>query len=261
MTAGALVREASARLAAAALATAVLDVHAVRRNGAHVVVIGLASVCTVLTRQQIHRALLGLPYECVDVGGPPRAVLEGRSGTQDDQIWRIGTQNEVAWIQDGTSIGLAITAAIPAGFDGYATVVIPEGDAQRRVSDSTLLRLLTAQSPGQPWWLGYLETGAHDVVFEHAPRVTLYTGWPYVLVAAGPRQAGTWRADDAWRGRLPDLIYPADRSWLVSMLWDDDWRCIGGNASLMRAVLTAPELDSQSVSINQDATPPGYVAR
>ena len=39
----------------------------------------------------------------------------------------IGTDAEVAWIADGTSTGLTITAAIPPVFEAYATVVLPEG--------------------------------------------------------------------------------------------------------------------------------------
>ena len=30
------------------------------------------------------------------------------------------------------------------------------------------------------------------------------------------------------QGALPDLMFPADRSWLVSTLWDDDRTCVGG---------------------------------
>jgi hypothetical protein len=50
--------------------------------------------------------------------------------------------------------------------------------------------------------------------------VTLYSGWGYVLIEAGPEQAGRWREDDHWKGVLPDLMFPADRSWLLSTLWD-----------------------------------------
>jgi len=37
-------------------------------------------------------------------------------------------------------------------------------------------------------------------------------------------------------GTLPDLIFPADRSWLVSALWDDTWTCIGGPRHLIDAL-------------------------
>jgi hypothetical protein len=220
-------------------------------------VISVRSDSTAATRQLIHEVLDGLPHVVIGVDSSPRGVVDGLTGFKDGHTWRIGTQNAVTWIEDHTSGGLAITSAIPPVFDAYATVVIPEDDAARRTSESVLLRLLAAQSGDQSWWLGYLETGAHDMVFDHAPMVTLYAGWSYVLVEAGPLQAWTWREEDSWRGRLPDLIYPTDRSWLVSMLWDDDWRCLGGNTELMRAVLAAPELDSRSIRIDQDATPPG----
>ena len=45
------------------------------------------------------------------------------------------------------------------------------------------------------------------------------------------------------------------------MLWDDDWRCLGGPDALLSAVLAEPGLDSHSVGVDEDATPPGYIAR
>jgi len=30
--------------------------------------------------------------------------------------------------------------------------------------------ILKAHTAEQPWWLGYLDTGAHDVVFNTSPR-------------------------------------------------------------------------------------------
>jgi hypothetical protein len=59
-----------------------------------------------------------------------------------------------------------------------------------------VLALLAEQSPDQRWWLGYLDTGVDDIVFPDAPKVTLYYGWPYVLVEAGPEQAAAWRPSD-----------------------------------------------------------------
>jgi hypothetical protein len=148
---------------------------------------------------------------------------------KDGSTWRIGTDAEVAWIADGTSVSRTITAAIPPVFDAYATVILPGDDEERAKRDLAVLALLSEQSAGQPWWLGYLDTGVADLVFADAPMVTLYTGWRYVLVEAGPVQAATWRRYDPMSHCiLPDLMFPADRSWLVSTLWDDDWSCIGG---------------------------------
>ena len=122
---------------------------------------------------------------------------------RDGRTWRIGTDAEVAWIVDGTSIGRTITAAIPPVFEAYATVVLPYGEGQDK-HDRTVLALLSEQSAGQPWWLGYLDTGADDIVFPDAPKVTLYSGWDYVLVEAGPEQAATWRRSGAGRsGKVP----------------------------------------------------------
>ena len=190
--------------------------------------------------------------------------------SRDGSTWRIGTAAEVAWIVAGTayhsglptSMSRTITGAIPAAFEAYAIVLVAYG-VERDVHDRALLTLLREQSPGQRWWLGYLDTGADDIVFPDAPKVTLYARWHYVLIEAGPGQAATWRPDDGrayGTGDLPNLMFPADHSWLVSTLWDDDWTCIGGPAGLVDAVLRHPDLEARSVAPGQDATPPGHQA-
>ena len=182
--------------------------------------------------------------------------------SRDGSTWRIGTDAEVGWIAAGTAPGRAITSAIPAVFESYATVLVTYGE-ERDAHDRALLTLLREQAPDQPWWLGYLDTGVDDLVFPDAPTVTLYAGWPYVLIEAGPDQAAAWRPDDGrahGTGDLPNLMFPADQSWLVSTLWDDDWTCIGGPKALVDAVLRHPELKARSVGLGQDATPPGHQA-
>lgn len=186
-------------------------------------------------------------------------VSEARGGG----IWRVGTDAEVAWIATGTSVGRTITAAIPPVFDAYAMIVLPYGGAGQEMHDRAVLGLLSEHSADQPWWLGYLDTGADDIVFPGAPMVTLYSGWHYVLVEAGPEQAATWRQaglGSFWKGVLPNVMFPADRSWLVSTLWDDDWTCIGGSAGLVGKFLQHPDLQARPVALGQDATPPGHQA-
>ena len=180
---------------------------------------------------------------------------------RDGSTWRIGTDAEVAWIASGTSMSRAITAAIPPVFDAYATVVLPDSDKEREQRDLAVWALLSEESAGQRWWLGYLDTGVDDIVFPGAPMVTLYAGWHYVLVEAGAEQAATWRRNDPGSyGVLPNLMFPADRSWLVSTLWDDDWSCIGGPAGLVGRFLHHPDLQARPVMLGQDATPPGHRA-
>lgn len=90
----------------------------------------------------------------------------------------------------------------------------------------------------------------------------LYADWPYVLVEAGPEQAGAWR-EECWKGVLPDLMFPADHSWLFSTLWDDDWTCIGGTRGLVDAFLAHPDLRRRVREVDpsvEDATPPGHTA-
>lgn len=183
--------------------------------------------------------------------------------SRDGSTWHIGTDAEVAWIADSTPTGLTITAAIPPVFEAYATVLLPDRGEGQDQHDRAVLGLLNGQSAGQPWWLGYLDTGADDIVFPAAPMVTLYAGWRYVLVEAGPEQAATWRRSDLrsfWKGVLPNLMFPVDRSWLVSTLWDDEWTCIGGPAGLVDRFLRHPDLQARAVALGQDATPPGRQA-
>ncbi len=169
----------------------------------------------------------------------------------------------MAWIAGGTVTGLEITSAIPPVFEAYATVELPPGGQGQAEHDRALLGLLAGWPAARPWWLGYLQTGADDIVFPDAPMVTLYAGWHYVLVAAGPEQAATWRRSDYrsfWKGALPNLMFPADRSWLVSALWDDDWTCVGGPTALIGEFVSHPRLRARPVALGQDATPPGHQA-
>ncbi len=181
---------------------------------------------------------------------------------KDGRLWRIGTDADVAWIQESIVPGPTVASAIPPRFEAYATIVVPDKDDGRPVWRRAVQRLLTDQSGDQPWWLGYLDTGADDVVFPDAPRVRLYAGWGYVLVQAGPVEAERWRQDlRSWRAPGPDLVFPSDRSWLLSWLWDDDWQCLGGSAALVDRFLAQPRLGVRRVGLGEDATPPGHAMR
>jgi hypothetical protein len=197
---------------------------------------------------------------------PGTADVGRRAGSpttyrKDGREWRIGTDADVAWIQEATLPGLKITSAIPTVFAAYATIVVPNQGEGREENWELALELLRDGSGDQPWWLGYLETGADDVVFPDAPRIRLYADWPYVLVRAGPDEAMRWRDDlRSWRAPGADLVFPADRSWLLSWLWDDDWRCLGGSAALVDRFLDEPGLEVRRVGLDEDATPPGHMA-
>jgi hypothetical protein len=198
---------------------------------------------------------------------------------RDGRNWRIGSAEEVRWIED-TARGKSVADAIPPVFEAYATVEQPltgdrlteweaAHDRQTVVVDAwerheaALLGILVQRTEPQPWWLGYLETGSSDVDFPDAPRVEMYAHWSYVLVEAGPAQAAEWRSDDFWGESLPDVMFPADRSWLVTTLWDDDWTCIGGPRTLIDGVLAHPALADRAREIDasmsmDEACPPGH---
>jgi hypothetical protein len=210
-----------------------------------------------LQRREIDAQLI------VDAAERARAMFpDGNQVQRDGRQWLLGSDIEVAWINDGIGEGTAITSAIPPLFASYATLELPHELAELAQHEHAVLELLTAHTDGQPWWLGYLDTGAYDVVFPYGPRVTVYSGWRYVLVQAGPQQAGAWR-DRGFNWALPDLMFPSDRSWLISTLWDDEWTCIGGPEPLIGSFQTDPTLGSRTrlVTLEQDATPPGHEAR
>jgi hypothetical protein len=176
----------------------------------------------------------------------------------------------VAWIATATVAGknTTITAAIPPVFEAYATfhelfdpaAPITEHEEAASVAEQerAVVEHLVDLSGDQPWWLGYLDTGATDVVFPDAPMVSLYN-FDYVLVEAGPEQALTWRVGriQSPHGVLPDLFFPVDRSWLVSALWDDAWTCLGGPTELIDRLHSDPRIQARRVRLGEDATPPG----
>jgi len=120
-------------------------------------------------------------------------------GNKDGRAWRIGGEAEVAWIRESTEVSLAITSAIPPVFEAYATLELPgsgDHDAASQLEDSdvhdaAVLAVLSEHSAAQPWWLGYLDTGGADIVFDSVRKVRPGpTDARYVLVEAGPEQAG-----------------------------------------------------------------------
>jgi len=201
------------------------------------------------------------------------------SRVKDGQEWRIGSAEEVRWIDDERSRADQIVVGIPPVFEAYATLEHPltgghltKWERESQSSDSividgwerheaALLALLSEHTAAQPWWLGYLDTGPSDIVFPDAPTVAMHADWPYVLVEAGPDQAASWRQEEVYES-LPDLIFPADRSWLVSTLWDDDWTCVGGPRSLIDRLSGDPVLKERvrEVDSSMDPIPPGHVA-
>ena len=186
-------------------------------------------------------------------------VFDGRvEALKDGRDWQIGTIREVDWIANGTTEGPSITTAIPPVFEAYATFYEPDG-VTTQAHERAVVDRLAEFTPDQSWWLGYLDTGAHSIVFDDVPKVSLYWDWPYVLVAAGPEQALGWRTGHmrAGDGVLPDLFFPADRSWLVSALWDDTWTCIGAPSRLVEILQRDPLVRARRVHPDDDAKPPG----
>ena len=185
---------------------------------------------------------------------------------RDGRQWRLGTEVDVAWLQSRPS-GHTVETAMPLTFEAYATLHPLDGAEVEYVRylellpahERAVVDILRRHTTAQPWLLGYLDTGAHDVVFPAAPRVRAYWDWPYVLVEAGPDQALTWRTEPGFHGCLPDLYFPADRSWVVTGLWDDTWSCVGGPAELVSALVAERLTNARRVLPHDDACPPDRI--
>jgi hypothetical protein len=172
---------------------------------------------------------------------------------KDGRSWQIGTGADVEWVSRGTVAGSTVASAIPPVFEAYATVVVPGFNEGLKEHEQLVVRLLADHTSENDWWLGYLDTGASDVVFPDAPRVRMYYDWPYVLVKAGPEQALRWRAEPSpLHCGLPDLMFPTDRSWLISALWDDEWWYLGGSTDLVDAFLREPGLETRRLGPRDD---------
>ena len=102
-----------------------------------------------------------------------------------------------------------------------------------------------------------------DIVFDHVRKLEVVRATArYVLVKPAGAGGGS-RERDHWKGPLPDLMFPADRSWLVSTLWDYDWTCIGGPRTLVDAFLAYSDLRHRAREVDpsiKDATPQGHTA-
>lgn len=92
--------------------------------------------------------------------------------SKDGRSWRIGTTSDVAWLAGQITHGFSITTAIPPVFNAYATFYPPDG-VSIEAHERAVVDELTEHTPDQPWWLGYLDTGAHDIVFPCSEGVPL----------------------------------------------------------------------------------------
>lgn len=197
--------------------------------------------------------------------------LSRETRTRDGRTWRLGRAEDVAWINDATSEGPGngIDMTIPELYETYWTIDAPgtaDHDQSRALAlelDTAVVSVFADLTRPQPWWLGFLERGIGvNLVFDDAPRFNVVNGG-HVLIEAGPEQAIEWR-DDQWgwpHGPLPDVMFPADRSWLVVTGWDDYWMSVGGPRELLAAFVSHPLLSGyvhQVAYDDADATPPGH---
>src|SRR5205085_6825429 len=74
----------------------------------------------------------------------------GNSVASGGQEWRLGTDIDVTWINDGTSGGTAITAAIPPIFASYCTLLLPRnGNDELTAHEQAVIELFTEHTTEQ----------------------------------------------------------------------------------------------------------------
>ena len=134
---------------------------------------------------------------------------------------------DVAWIRQNTFVGDTIRSAVPSGFDVYGLLDLDED----RATEDVLLQAVAPEDDAE-LIAGWLARGRCK------PRPgddhVLYSGWRYRLRAV---DAAALRGLPAQgEGGFPDLLFPLDRSWVVSLLWDDSWRSIGCTDALAREI-------------------------
>jgi hypothetical protein len=76
------------------------------------------------------------------------------------------------------------------------------------------------------------------------------SGWEYVLWTGPLRAAlavGDWVTDEWFEARSPDLMWPADQSWLVASVVDFDSTLVGGSRALIDGIVSSPVLEASEV--------------
>lgn len=125
----------------------------------------------------------------------------------------------ISWIRhDGAAFG-TLQYAIPGGFEAYGVLDLPQDIVP--IEDALLSTL--GVSPADQVLAGWIDRGPWPAPAgdEHV----LYTGWKYRLRRVPASELSGLPTEGV--GSFPDLLFPPDRSWLVSLLWDDSWRSIG----------------------------------
>jgi hypothetical protein len=173
--------------------------------------------------------------------------------SRDGKDWQVGDDQTVSWIRSNTVGGGRITAAIPPIYPRYATLMPSAGTAPE-VFERECVEALEGCTPSQPWWLGFLHTGAFPSPFPDAQEVELNYNWEYLFVRARPPQALNWRRGNirsGLDGLIPEIIYPEDRSWLLSGMWDDAFICLGCDESVLNTLRNHEEISVDEVSVNE----------
>ena len=131
---------------------------------------------------------------------------------------------DVDWIRGNDAAFGTLRFAIPSGYEAYGVLDLPADIVP--IEDALLSAL--GVDPADQLVAGWIDRGPWSTPAgdEHV----LYSGWRYRLrrVAAADLSGLPTEGE----GSFPDMLFPPDRSWLVSLLWDDAWRSIGSSQAI-----------------------------
>ncbi|GAA2748513.1 hypothetical protein GCM10009869_00550 [Amnibacterium kyonggiense] len=137
---------------------------------------------------------------------------------------------DVAWIRRATAVGGTLRSAIPGGFDVYGLLDVSEA----RPTEDALLRAV-APEPSTELIAGWIDRGPYPP--HPGDEHVLYSGWRYRFQRI--ESACLFGLPAEGEGGFPDLLFPDDRSWLISLLWDDSWRSVGASHEVADRITSA----------------------
>lgn len=137
-------------------------------------------------------------------------------------------EREVNWLREGNGPAGTLSYALPGRFDVYGAIDLPD---EISPTEDTLLSAL-APNPAAALLAGWIDRGPWPP--PHGDEFVLYWGWRYRFrwVLPAELQGLPSEGEDSF----PDLLFPPDRSWLVSLLWDDSWRSVGASEPVARRI-------------------------
>lgn len=134
--------------------------------------------------------------------------------------------DEISWLRGSEGRAETLGYAIPPRFEVYGALDLSE---EHRPNEDSLLEALVPD-PQTPLIAGWIDRGPWPP--PSGDEFHLYWNWPYRIRRVALKEL-VGLPSEGEEG-FPDLLFPLDHTWLVSLLWDDAWRSIGASEVVAR---------------------------